>query len=275
MRINKGNSKIDNGGAKKVRNVATTASAKIPEVVGAATHAGAQAADKVEQIAKKSGQRLQETAEKASHVVEGIAEKVVHAGQETAQKVIDRAKDMATRAGYRGRTWRQSATVSDLMTSAVKSCGIHDTLQRAAQIMWENDCGVVPIVDDDGRLVGMITDRDICMAAYTQGQTLSQIHVSNAMAKDVHAVREIDPVEAAEDLMRRVRVRRVPVLDGEGRLKGILSMNDLARHADHSFGRKAKGLSGDSITETLAAICERHDAPSTNHANVSQRSLSE
>jgi CBS domain-containing protein len=213
---------------------------------------------KIDDSAKTAAHRFHETAEKASHVVEGIAEKILHAGQETAQKVIDRAKDMASKAGHRDGGRGQSANVSDLMTTAVKSCGAHDTLQRAAQIMWENDCGVVPIVDGEGRrLVGMITDRDICMAAYTQGQPLWQILVSNAMAKQVHAVRETDPIEAAEELMRRVRVRRMPVIDGSGRLKGILSMNDLARHAHRSSLGKANGLSGDSIAQTLAVISER------------------
>jgi CBS domain-containing protein len=149
---------------------------------------------------------------------------------------------------------------SELMTTAVRSCGIDDTLQRAAQIMWETDCGIVPVVDRDGRVVGMITDRDICMAAYTKGQPLWQIPVSGAMAQQVHAVHEHDPLEAVETLMRRVRVRRVPVLDGDERLKGILSMNDLARRTHPSVGRKTNGLSGDSIAQTLAAICEPHTA---------------
>jgi CBS domain-containing protein len=78
------------------------------------------------------------------------------------------------------------------------------------------------------------------------------------MAKEVHAVHDTDRVEAAEALMRRVRVRRVPVVDDEGRLKGILSMNDLARHVHPSpIGRMGNGLSGDSVALTLAAICER------------------
>jgi CBS domain-containing protein len=146
--------------------------------------------------------------------------------------------------------------VSTLMSAAAKSCGPNDDLQRAAQIMWESDCGIVPVVDSEERVVGMITDRDICMAAYTHGQPLWQIPVSNAMAKDVHGVRENSLLEAAEGVMRRLRIRRVPVLDGDGRLKGILSMNDLARHAHRSAGHKHDGLSGDRIVQTLAAICE-------------------
>ena len=152
--------------------------------------------------------------------------------------------------------------VSDLMTTPAKSCSTDDDLQRAAQIMWENDCGSVPVVDCDGSVVGMITDRDICMAAYTQGQPLRQIPVHRAMANHVHSVREVDPLEVVEALMRRVQVRRVPVLDENGRLKGILSMNDLARHGHRAVGRKTNGLSGDSVLQTLAAVCEPHPAAS-------------
>jgi CBS domain-containing protein len=148
--------------------------------------------------------------------------------------------------------------VSDLMTTAVRSCGTSDNLQLAAQIMWESDCGIVPVVDGDGRVVGVITDRDICMAAYTQGLPLWQIRVPSAMANHVHGVRETDPLEVVEALMRRVQVRRVPVLDEDGRLRGILSMSDTARHAHRSAGRKANGLSRDSIAQTLSAICEPH-----------------
>lgn len=145
---------------------------------------------------------------------------------------------------------------AELMTTPVQSCSPNDNVQRAVQIMWEHDCGVVPVVDGDNKVIGMVTDRDAAVAAYTQGRPLWQIPVSNAMANKVHGVRENDPLEVVETLMRRVRVRRVPVLDGDGRLKGILSMNDLARHAHRSGGRKANGLSGDSIVQTLAAISE-------------------
>ena len=145
---------------------------------------------------------------------------------------------------------------SELMTRAVQSCGPNDNLQRAAQIMWESDCGVVPVVDGDNRVIGMITDRDIAMAAYTQGAALWQIPVSSAMAKQVHGVREDDSVETVEMPMRRVHVRRVPVLDTNARLKGILSLNDLARHVHGSAGRKSNALSANSVSQTLAALCE-------------------
>ena len=158
--------------------------------------------------------------------------------------------------------------VSDLMTAAVKACAASDNLQRAAQIMWENDCGSVPVVESDGRVIGMLTDRDICMAAYTQGQPLWQIPIANAMTKEAYTVRQNDSLEAAEALMRRAQVRRVPVLDGDGRLTGIVSMNDLVRHAHQSRGRTDNGLSGDSIAHTLAAICEPRLATSVKPATA-------
>ena len=143
--------------------------------------------------------------------------------------------------------------VSDLMTTAVKSCVIGDSLQRAAQLMWENDCGVVPVLDGEGRVVGMITDRDICMAAYTHGQALWATPGIGRHGQAGPRGHGEHPLDVVETLMRRVRVRRVPVLDGNGHLKGILSMNDLARHAHRSAGRKSNGLSGDSVVQTLAS----------------------
>jgi CBS domain-containing protein len=150
---------------------------------------------------------------------------------------------------------------SELMTTAVQSCHADDDLQRAMQIMWDHDCGVVPVVDRDDRVVGMITDRDVAVAAYTQGRALWQIPVSTAMAKKVHGVREADSLDMVEELMRRVRVRRVPVLDAQGKLRGIISLNDLALHLRRGAGRKSDGLGADSIAQTLAAMCEPHTKP--------------
>jgi len=77
---------------------------------------------------------------------------------------------------------------SDLMTTGVKTCRVDDSVERAAQIMWEHDCGAVPVVDADERLVGIVTDRDVCMAAYTRGDSLQAIAVSGVMAHKLHCV---------------------------------------------------------------------------------------
>ena len=143
--------------------------------------------------------------------------------------------------------------VGKLMTRDPGACSPDDTLNRAAQIMWEKDCGCVPVVDANFHPIAMITDRDICMAAYTQGRPLWSIPVSSAASHIVVVVRESEAVESAEGLMRAYRVRRLPVVDADGRLVGIISLNDLARHA--SFGHRHGELNADRITRALAAIC--------------------
>src|SRR5689334_6521679 len=73
--------------------------------------------------------------------------------------------------------------IAEFMTQGVYTVHPHDTLEKAAGVMWEHDCGAVPVVEHDGRVVAMITDRDICMAAYTQGRRLSAMRVDSAMSQ--------------------------------------------------------------------------------------------
>jgi CBS domain-containing protein len=143
--------------------------------------------------------------------------------------------------------------IEQLMSRPVHCCSEGDTLNTAAQMMWEHDCGAIPVIGPDGTLVGMITDRDICMAAYTRGQCLSMIPVGEAMAKQVFACSPKDSIQSAERLMSDKQVRRVPVVDEERRPVGILSTNDITRHA-MTAGSQKNGVEH-QVVETLAAIC--------------------
>ena len=147
--------------------------------------------------------------------------------------------------------------VGQLMVREVETCRPLDTLNTAARIMWEHDCGCVPVVDDDARVVGMLTDRDICMAAYTQGRPLDAIPVANVMSKDVHTCKADDPIAFAQGIMRAYKVRRLPVTDADGHLLGILSLNDIARQAVLERTRKTKkAVSPAEVADILGAICE-------------------
>jgi CBS domain-containing protein len=143
--------------------------------------------------------------------------------------------------------------VESVMSVDVGCCLPSETLNEAARIMWERDCGIVPIVasGEAGRLVGVVTDRDICVAAYMKGQPLGAIPIGAVMAKRVVSCRASDEVKAAEQLMRRAQVHRLPVIDASEQLVGILSQADIAR----ATGR---GLPADvspvEVGETLAAI---------------------
>ncbi|MCC7537164.1 MAG: CBS domain-containing protein [Deltaproteobacteria bacterium] len=141
--------------------------------------------------------------------------------------------------------------VGDVMTAQPHACNTRDMLVAAAQIMWDHDCGCVPVVDDDGKVVAMITDRDACMAAFTQGRTLGDIAVVTAMSSSVVTCKADDSIDDAERLMRQNQVRRLPVTDEGGALVGVVSMNDLLRiHERHV--RTAAGAG--SLAGTLGAI---------------------
>ncbi len=161
--------------------------------------------------------------------------------------------------------------VQELMNRDVAACRSDQGLEAAARIMWEHDCGVVPIVDDLERVIGLVTDRDICMAAYTQGRRLSEITVASVMSKRVHTCSATDSIEHAELLMREHRVRRLPVTDGAGRLRGLLSLSDLARHL-HLIGTPAtRGLDAQGVSLTLEAVSQpnHHITALASHANDS------
>ncbi len=142
--------------------------------------------------------------------------------------------------------------VEELMTRNVRTCAASDSMNDAARIMWEHDCGCVPVVEADGTVVGIITDRDICMAAYTQGRRLMHMNVGDAAAKNVVTIGKDESLRRAKELMRDAQVRRLPVVDPAGRLVGLLSLSDLARHVP-DFGERV----GEPLLGALAAISQR------------------
>jgi CBS domain-containing protein len=146
--------------------------------------------------------------------------------------------------------------VGDVMTRDVQVCHTRDRLDCPARIMWEQDVGCVPVLDRDLRLAGMVTDRDICMAAYTQGLLLAAIPVTVAMAHDVASCRAGDELAAAERTMQQRQVRRLPVVDDAGRVVGILSLNDLARAAAGDRLQPTRLVGTDEVLVTLARIGE-------------------
>jgi CBS domain-containing protein len=138
------------------------------------------------------------------------------------------------------------------MTRDVKACRPEENLARAAQLMWDHDCGCVPVVDEERRVVGIVTDRDVCMATLHAGRPLHELLVTQAMARKPVRVGAQDDIHDAQELMRQARVRRLPVTDGQGRLIGLLSLHDLARQASNH--RWFAGLRLRDIATTFAAI---------------------
>ena len=142
--------------------------------------------------------------------------------------------------------------VKDVMTEDVISCEPGDTLESAVRIMRDRGCGCVPVVDGASRVVGLVTDRDAVLCALRQGKTLTELQVSEACSRDVICCEATDTVERVEMLMRINQVRRLPVVDRRV-LIGVISITDLARHAEMVLSETGTGLNPRQITTVLAA----------------------
>lgn len=173
---------------------------------------------------------LSSSLEHLEHDLDRGIEQAVHAATAKTRQLTKMLKDLigpASRA--------PGISVQTIMTREIRSCSKDEPLYRAAQVMWDLDCGVAPVVDADGKLCGIITDRDICMAAYTKGVALGSIRVEDVMTRRVQACHPNDSLERAASLMAEHQVRRLPVTDTDGRPIGLLSLSDLVASAE-GFG---------------------------------------
>ena len=150
--------------------------------------------------------------------------------------------------------------VKELMTRDAKACDLNASLTEAAETMWENDCGALPVLKDGKELVGLITDRDICMAVAMRDHNPSGISVEEILPGVIYSVTPNDDVHKALEMMREHRVRRLPVVDADGEFKGILSMNDVTLRAEDQAGETASELSFSDVMETYKAVCA-HSIP--------------
>jgi CBS domain-containing protein len=163
--------------------------------------------------------------------------------------------------------------IEQLMTKCPKSCRADSSLSDAARLMWENDVGCLPVTEGDGsgRLVGMITDRDICMAAYTAERALGEIRVAEAMTRDACACNPAEHPAEAGVIMREMGVRRLPVVDESERVIGLLSLADLAHEAVRQWGVMNCDITVGEVGFVLAAVCRpRQDASLEQAAALAQ-----
>lgn len=170
--------------------------------------------------------------------------------------------------GFLGR-WssasvRLGGSIRRVMTADVVTCSAAETLHRAAQIMWERDCGAVPVVDDQGRLSGIITDRDLAMGAFTQGLPLVAIPVGRVASGRVHTVPVNGSVDDVVAVMGGQRVRRVVVVDADQRAVGIVALADVARYVSElGPTRRDAAL---VLAGLVATLSERRQTPGVERA---------
>lgn len=143
--------------------------------------------------------------------------------------------------------------VQDLMTRAPKVCAAGANLAEAAGELWTTSCGALPVVDDKHHLVGIITDRDICISVGTRNRRPSEIVVSDVMTRKVATCHPNDEIHSALETMRSHKVRRLPVVALDGTVEGILSISELLLRARHDDGT-APEFSDTDVMSTLLGI---------------------
>jgi CBS domain-containing protein len=143
------------------------------------------------------------------------------------------------------------------MKSPIAVCQVNDTLAVAARRLWNHHCTTLPVVREDGKLVGVIGDRDICMAALSQQRPLDEVLVNVAMSTDVASVHPEQDVEIAEELMAERQVWRLPVVDDAERPLGMISLADLASESARSDSLIDDGFL--RVGRVATAICRHHE----------------
>jgi CBS domain-containing protein len=144
--------------------------------------------------------------------------------------------------------------VKDVMMRTVASCGPETNLGAAVEILWNRNCGILPIVNAQHKVIGVVTDRDICIALGTRNRLPGDLTVGEVTSGKSFACAPEDDIRSAMATMAQAKVRRLPVLTVDGRLEGILSMDDVAMHSETRAGKASTDLSHDDVVETLKAV---------------------
>jgi CBS domain-containing protein len=146
--------------------------------------------------------------------------------------------------------------VRDVMTKTAVSCRPETNLAAAGALMWDNDCGALPVVSDGRKVTGILTDRDICIALATRDRLSSQLTAGEVATKRAIVCKPEDEIHAAITTMHDEKIRRLPVVNDEGGLEGIVSVDDIVLQAKKGNGKKKPDVSYDDVVEALQAIYE-------------------
>jgi CBS domain-containing protein len=150
--------------------------------------------------------------------------------------------------------------VQDVMTSEVKSCRPETNLAEAAALMLEYACGALPVVNHKNKVIGMITDRDIAITAATKARLALEIPVNEVISRKFYSATPDQDINTALKTMRHEKIRRLPIVNRDGRLQGILSLNDIVLRAEEEEGRRHPELTYEGAMSAFKAICEHRSA---------------
>ena len=145
--------------------------------------------------------------------------------------------------------------VKSVMVRTPAFCRPETNLGVVAEILWNRNCGILPIVDAQERVVGVVTDRDLAIALGTRNRLPGDITAREVTKGDVYSCKPDDDISAALNTMAEKRVRRLLVVNNEGKLEGILSMDDIVLHAAAKSAGKPSDVSLEDVVKTLKCVC--------------------
>jgi CBS domain-containing protein len=147
--------------------------------------------------------------------------------------------------------------VREIMTQPIQTLNPEDTLNCAAKLMRDHALGCVVVVNPDGVLAGVLTDRDIALSAYAYGEALWRLRIADSMRTPVWTCKADDTIETAARVMREHRVRRLPVVDPAGKPIGVVSLDDLAHASRVPVIDPTPGLTADELGDVYDATSGR------------------
>ncbi len=148
--------------------------------------------------------------------------------------------------------------VRDLMTREVATCRLDTNLAAVGALMWEHGCGVLPVVDEARKAIGVVTDRDICIALCTRNVRASELTVGDVAKPRILSCTANEDVRAALESMREGKIHRLAVVDDGGILEGIVSMDDIVMSAEKGNGKAKTEVPFDDVIQTFQIISAHH-----------------
>jgi CBS domain-containing protein len=144
--------------------------------------------------------------------------------------------------------------VKDVMMRTPASCGAATNLGAAVEILWNRNCGILPITNSQGKVIGVVTDRDLCIALGTRNRLPGEVTVGQVVSGEVFTCKPDDDIRDALNTIALEKVRRLPVVNDAGQLEGILSMDDVVRHSEGGIAGATSELSHDTVVNTLKRL---------------------
>lgn len=144
--------------------------------------------------------------------------------------------------------------VRDVMMDSPVYCQPEHNLGTATELMWNANCGILPVVSNSGKPVGVVTDRDLCIALGTRNRLPGEILVADVMSGKLHSCSPDDDIHTALHTMRKEHVRRLPVISKDGTLTGVVSLDDVAMHAAEILGKTPPELNYRDVVNTYKGI---------------------